>query len=271
MNKRLLTSLIIIGGFGLSLNAQSKIIFSRNPGELNNGTTLDLMMCDTQTKKTKILLKGTVIRRGEYNVTTSPDNSKIIFNTYRFRGWKLGIADFTGDEIRNVKRMTDRSNYEYNAMYSLDGKKIIYQEFDWDTDDQELFLANENGKNAIQFTDFEADSRTPCWTKNNKHIVFTSKQSWNYNIYIKSIDGTSTKKLTSNFNSDFAPSASSVEDKVAYLSDKEGNVNLYTMNLDGSDVKNLTSNLKSDAFKMGRFGSSGGWAYKTSGLPMASK
>jgi len=250
-----------------SIYGQSKIIFSRNSGDLNTGGTLDLMIYDVQSKETKLLLKGTVSRRGEYNATTSPDNSKIIFNTYRYRGWKLGIADFKGNKINDVKRLTDRPNYEYNAIYAPDGEHMVYQEFNWDTDDAELFIANKQGKQAKKFTNYKSDTRTPCWSKDGKHIVFTSKQGWNYDILIKPINGGEATNLTDAWSASFAPSTSKIENKIAYLSDKGGSVNLYVMNIDGSDIKNLTSNFKSDPFKLDRFGKSGAWAYKTSWSP----
>jgi len=262
-----IASFIMMMAFQSTLYAQSKIIFSRNPGGLNTGGTLDLMIYDVKSKEAKLLLKGTVNRRGEYNATTSPNNAKIIFNTYRYSGWKLGIADFKGDKISNIKRLTDRPNYEYNAIYGPDGLQMVYQEFNWDTDEAELFIADKYGKNAKQFTNYKNDTRTPCWTMDGKHVVFTSKQGWNYDILIKSIEGEEARNLTDGWSAAFAPSTSKVENKIAYLSDKGGSVNLYVMNTDGSHIKNLTSNLKSDDFKLDRFGSSGAWAYKTSWSP----
>jgi len=259
-----ITIFIIIIAFQSNLCAQSRIIFSRNSGGLNTGGALDLMIYDVKSKKTKLLLKGTVNRRGEYNATTSPNNAKIIFNTYRYSGWKLGIADFKNDKISNVIRLTDRPNYEYNAIFAPNGEQMVYQEFNWNTDDAELFIADKYGKNSKQFTNYKSDTRTPCWTMNGKHIVFTSKQGWNYDILIKA---GKAKNLTDGWSAAFAPSTSKVENKIAFLSDKGGSVNLYVMNIDGSDIKNLTSNLKSDNFKLDRFGRSGAWAYKTSWSP----
>lgn len=265
MNRIFLT--LFLSLISISATGQSNILFSRSSGELNSGETPDLMVYNPIHKTTKLLLKGSVSGRGEYNVATSSDNSKIVFNTYRYGGWKLGIADFDGDNITNIERLTSRSNYEYNAKYSPDGKRIVYQEFNWGTNEVDIFIADKNGRNAIQFTTAKGGDRNPDWTRDNKHIVFTSGRDLSYNIYIKPVDGSSTKKLTSNWATNFAPSTSKASDKIAFLSDRKGRVNLYVMDLDGSNLTNLTPKLKSDFFKAIRFSSSGYWAYKTSWSP----
>lgn len=265
MEKIILT--FILSLIGISANSQSSILFSRSPGTLNSGETPDLMIYNVIDGTTSLLLKGTVSGRGEYNVATSPDNSRIVFNTYRYGGWKLGIADFEDGDIRNVKRLTNRPNYEYNAKYSSDGKQITYQEFNWGTDEMDIFISDVNGENTVRFTTAKGGDRNPDWTRDDESIVFTSGRGFTYNIYIKPLDGGDAKNLTSNWATNFAPSTSKVSDKIAFLSDRKGRVNLYVMDLDGGNLTNLTPTLKSDFFKAIRFGSSGYWAYKTSWSP----
>ena len=247
--------------------ASPKIIFSKSSGALNTGDTLRLMIYDPANKTTKLLLKGTVKGRGEYNAATSPDNSKIVFHTYRYSGWKLGIGDFKNGKITNVKRLTNRPNYEYNAKFSPDGQKIAYQEYSWSSGDTDIFIADKNGKNATHFIKSKGGDRTPDWTKDSKSIVFTSGRENNYDIYIKSVVDKSIKNLTNSDALDFAPSTSKAANKIAFLSGREGKINLFVMNIDGSNLINLTSNLKTDDFKFKDFQKSGGWAYATSWSP----
>ncbi|WP_271769482.1 TolB family protein [Aquimarina algiphila] len=253
--------LLFILLFSLTLygNAQSKIIFSRSLGGLNTGETPGIMMYDTETKSTKLLLKGTVPRRGEYNAVTSLDDSKIIFNTYRFSGWKLGIADFKNGKIHNVKKLTNRSNYEYNAMFSPDGVHIVYQEYNWNTRNANLFIADINGKNVKQLTKALGSHRTPDWSKDSKQIVFASRRDQYYNIYSKGSDGMHLKRLTDDTSHHFASSTSRKEDRIAFLSNRKGQIHLYVMDLQGKNMMNLTPKLKTDDFKTKEC-----WAYKTS-------
>ncbi len=249
-----------------SANSYSKILFSRSSGGINTGGTLDLMMYNPETKKTKLVLKGTVSRRGEYNASTSSDNSKIIFNTYKFSGWKLAIADFKNSKLTNAKKLTNRNSYEYNGSFSPNNAKIVYQEFNWDTNKSDIYIADQNGKNATYFYNSKISDQNLAWTRNSKSIVFTSpiesRKSVHYKICIKSIDGNSFKILNSDETNNFAPSTSKVSDKIAFLSDKNGKIGLFVMDLDGKNLKSLTPNLKAKDANVNNL-----WAYNTSWSP----
>jgi len=256
----IITFLLIILNF--TVTAQSKIIFSRSNGTLNSGTTLDLMIYDPIQKTTKLLLKGTVKKRGEYNAVVSPDYTKIIFNTYQFGGWKIAIGDFKEEQITNVKKLTNRSNYEYCAKYSPDGSKIVYQEYNWGTNGATIYIADKNGKNAKPFFKPNISDQNLDWTRDNKSIVFTNAKSKYLSIYIKSIDGTVVKKISNHNANNFAPSTSKVTDKIAFLSDKTGKIDLFVMDIDGENITNLTPNLKTSDTDVNNI-----WAYKTSWSP----
>lgn len=261
----LLTSLTIL--FSISSYAQSGILFSRSPGGLNNGGTLDLMLYDPATGTAKLLVQGTVRGRGEYNAASSPDGKNIMFNTYRFSGWKLGIGLLENGTVTGVKKWSDRPNYEYEARYSPDGNRVAYQEFNWSTRDVDIFIADKNGRNTIHFVKSDGGDRTPHWTHDGKSIVFASGRVNSYSIYIQSVAGGEPKKLTDSNSNDFAPSTSKTEKKIAYLSDAGGNINLYVMNLDGSGKQNLTASIDLGKFTMNGYEDSGCWAMKTSWSP----
>ncbi|MEQ9166195.1 MAG: hypothetical protein RLO12_08055 [Fulvivirga sp.] len=217
--------------------------------------------------KSKPLVKRTVRGRGEYNDASSPDGNNVIFNTYRFSGWKLGMGKLENGVVSDVQKWTDRSIYEYEARYSPDGSRVAYQEFNWGTRDVDIFIADKNGKNAGHFVKSADGDRTPHWTSDGKSIVFTSGRENGYSIYIKSITRREAKKLTTESSNDFATSTSKNTNKIAYLSDAGGEINLYTMNIDGSNKRKLTANLDSVKFTMNGYEDSGYWAMKTSCPP----
>ncbi len=249
----------------LGAKSQSRIIFSRSPGQLNTGETPDLMVYDLKTKQTSLLHKGTVRRRGEYSVSVSPQG-KIIVNTYKFGGWKLGIADLADKGLRNFRKFTKRRNYEYNASWSHDGTRVVYEEYNWGNSDTEVFIADESGKNVVQLTDSKSDDQMPSWTNDDTRIVFVSNRSGNYELLLKSVEGSEIKNLTNHFSVDFAPSTSRLNSKIAFLSNRSGSIHLYTMDYDGRNLADLTPQLKSK-IDYGGFHSSGLWSYQTSWSP----
>lgn len=267
-----LTNIILIFFlFTANAFADGKIIYAHNSGGINTGGTLELKIYDLKTATTETLLKGTVARRGEYNPSISPDGSKIIFNTYRFNGWKLGFADYENGEISNVMRLTDRPNYEYNASFSPDGTKIAYQEFNWSTRETDIFIADKNGKKAMHFINSRGADHVPDWSSDGNSIVFSSERNGDFDVYIKALDDGTLLNLTNDNATDFAPSTSKKENVIAFLSDREGQVNLYSLDLDDDNLRNLTVDFKSDNIDSKGFDDANYWAYKTSWSPDGDK
>lgn len=264
---------LTVSFFLVSINAfaKEKIIYAFNPGDINTGGTLDLKIYDPETQQTEILVKGSVARRGEYNPAPSPDGSKLLFNTYRFSGWKLGIANYQNGKIGPVSRLTDRQNYEYNAKFSPDGLHTAYQEYNWSTNDTDIFIADKNGKNAVHFIHSKGSDNTPDWTYDNKSIVFASERTGNFEIYIKPVNGGDAKPLTHNDAIDFAPSTSKKNDTIAFLSDRDCFVNLYVMDQNGNNLTNLTESFSSDHVSGNSFDEKNYWAYKTDWSPSDNK
>ncbi len=245
--------------------SQSQIIFSRSMGGLNTGETPDLMIYDLQTKETSLLHKGSIKKRGEYSVTISRDN-KLIVNTYKFGGWKLGIAELTDSGLINFRKFTDRRNYEFNASWSYGGAQVAYEEYNWGSNDTEIFIADANGKSITQFTNSRGDDQMPVWTNDDTRIVFASDRSGNYELFLKSVEGNEIKNLTNHPSIDFAPSSSRISSKIAFLSNRTGSIHLYVMDYYGNNLVDLTPELKSTV-RFKDFQSSGFWSYQTSWSP----
>ncbi|MCK8523231.1 hypothetical protein M0D21_16750 [Aquimarina sp. D1M17] len=262
VNKTLYLSVIISLFFHITIEAQSKIIFSRSKGGLNTGGTLDVMIYDPLQKTTKTLLKGTVRRRGEYNVVTSPDNTKVLFNTYRFKGWQLAIGEFQEGQIVNVRKLTNRNNYEYCAKFSPDGSKIAYQEYDWSGRESGIYIADQNGKNARYLVASNINDQNIDWTKDAQSIVFTYLENNKINIHLKSLDGKIFKKISTHAANDFAVSTSKKSNRIAFLSDKTDKIDLFVMNLDDGSLINLTPGLNTSDADANSI-----WAYKTCWSP----
>lgn len=247
--------------------AQSHILFSRGAGKLNTGETPDLMMYDVTKGTSRLIMKGSVRRRGESNPAVSRDSRQIVFNTYRFSGWKLAIGDYDKGKITNIRRFTNRPNYEYNASWSHDGKWITYQEYNWSTNKGEIFIRDQISGKTTRLNKNQAEGRTPSWTADDQKIVFNHQAGTNNEIYIANRNGSVVTNISNHPAHDFAPSCSPKENRIAFLSNKSGRLHLYAMDEDGKNLTDLTPDLTTDTFVYDTWQNSGSWGYKTSWSP----
>jgi len=247
------------------------IIYAKADKKLNTGETPDLMSYDLVTGQHRLLMKGTVSRRGEANASVSPKGDQIIFGTYRYRGWKLAIADYNAGEITNIRRFTKRPNYEYGPQWSHDGKKVVYVEYNWGTDRLDFFIWDKASDKVEPLNQTERGGFTPQWTFDDQRIIFSSKSGSAYDIFSVDLKKDKAINLTNHSSHDMAPSCSPLANQVAFLSNREGKLDLYIMNQDGAGIQNLTKHLNTDKFTFTDWQDSASWAYKTSWSPDGSQ
>lgn len=270
MIQRNMALLTVLGALLLNstfAKAQSHILFARGAGKLNTGETPDLMMYDVTKGTSRLIMKGSVRRRGESNPAVSRDSRQIVFNTYRFSGWKLAIGDYDEGKITNIRRFTNRPNYEYNASWSHDGKWITYQEYNWSTNKGEIFIRDQISGKTTRLNKNQAEGRTPSWTADDQKIVINHQVGTNNEIYIANRNGSVVTNISNHPAHDFAPSCSPKENRIAFLSNKSGRLHLYTMDEDGKNLTDLTPDLTTDTFVYDTWQNSGSWGYKTSWSP----
>ncbi|MCP4458796.1 MAG: hypothetical protein GY816_12350 [Cytophagales bacterium] len=134
--------------------------------------------------------------RGEYQPHVSPDGKYMVFNTYRYGGWKLAIADL--DEDGTIARGTVRklvaksTGYEYNARWSTDSKNIAFISFtNGRSGYKQLFITNTTGKNVRQLTNKERNHYAPNFTPDGREIYFQATIDGVF--VVEKIDLTTTK------------------------------------------------------------------------------
>lgn len=77
-------------------------------------------------------------------------------------------------------------------------------------------------------------------------IVFTSKRSGNYELWLINVDGSGLRQLTNDPATDSAAAWSPDGTQIAFASGRGGNTDVYVMKADGSAVSRLTTNVDYD-------------------------
>lgn len=82
----------------------------------------------------------------------------------------------------------------------------------------------------------------PVWSPVNDLVATPFRDaSGNYDIYVVSIDGTTSRRLTTHSAKDSSPAWSPDGNRLVFQSNRDGNWNLYAINIDGSNLTRLTN------------------------------
>jgi TolB protein len=171
-----------------------------------------------------------------YLATTSGEIVKKLTDTNGYDAeatvnWKTGRIVYTsmagGDlDLWSMKtdgsdkqRITRTPGYDGGAFYSRDGKKLVWRAKHPDTAESlgmykvflsrnlvspmkmEIFVADADGRNAKQITDFGCASFAPTFTPDGKKILFSSNRhkcdGYSFELYLVNVDGSGLEQVTS--------------------------------------------------------------------------
>lgn len=146
------------------------------------------------------------------------------------------LLDGTG-----LKRITDFSGWDTFPDVSPDGSKVAFRRR-LNTDNgnlkynSEVFVANRDGSNAYNLTNYPDHDGWPAWSPDGTKIAFASERERfdNWQIYTVNIDGSELTRIT-DFDSQggyFAkPRWSSDGSAIICTRSKDGNVEIFTIEL----------------------------------------
>ncbi len=165
--------------------------------------------------------KGEIVKR----LTTA--NGYDAEATVNFKTGKIVYTSLAGGDLdvwtmnpdgTNKKQITNRAGYDGGAVFSRDGKKIVwrakYPEGEALTVykgflsrdlvspmEIEIMIADADGRNARQLTNFGCASFAPTFTPDGKKILFASNKhacgTHAFELYLINTDGTGLEQVTS--------------------------------------------------------------------------
>lgn len=196
----------------------------------------DIFMADMNGKIVKQLTKS---KGYDAEATLSPDGKKMIYTSDKDGDIDLYIMDLkTGKE----KRFTNTLGYDGGAWFSPDGKKIIWRASRPSTDEEvkeykellaenlvapthmEVYIANADGTNVKQVTNFGQANWAPAYFHDSKRIIFASnheyKRGFPFNLYTINEDGSNLQKISRDKGFDAFPMFSPDGKKIIFCSNR---------------------------------------------------
>jgi uncharacterized delta-60 repeat protein len=141
----------------------------------------------------------------------SPDGSRILFSRNLFDNGHTGLTLHTikpdGTDIRELSSGLGNDGWDhYYAKWAPSGDKIVFVVNVWDFA-YNLFIANADGTNSQFFdgcdwwTNCKMNRDNPSWSPDGKWIIYSIEGG----IFVKNIDGTGFRQLTSGRNASWQP------------------------------------------------------------------
>lgn len=187
----------------------------------------------------KIIRKLTDSPGYDAEATVNWKRKKIIYTALRDGDLDLYSMDLDGGKKR---RLTDEAGYDGGAFYSDDGKKIVWRAnypagkaalADYRATlaqnltapmKMELFVAEADGRNPRQITNFGCASFAPSFTPDGKRVVFASNKnkcdSRFFELFLINADGTGLEQVTSTGGFNSFPIFSPDGKKLMFVSDR---------------------------------------------------
>lgn len=145
-------------------------------------------------------------------------------------------------------QLTNNPGHDFWAMFSNNGKKIIYSAFIGET--REIYLMDSDGSNKINITDdLDAKAWYPLFSPNGKKISIISDRDGYNDVYVMNLDGSeltnvSNDDMIHSYGYKWSPNSKKIAYsgiKGDYFYDYSRDSEVYTVNYDGTERKNVSN------------------------------
>lgn len=196
----------------------------------------DIFMADLNGKIVKQL---TFAKGYDAEATLSPDGKKMIYTSTKDGDIDLYIMDLASGK---EKRITNMLGYDGGAWFSPDGKKIIWRASRPTVDSavkeykellaedlvaptrMEIWVANADGTNAKQISQFGQANWAPAFMPDSRRIIFASNHEYRrgfpFNLYTMDGDGKNLRKISRDQGFDAFPMFSPDGKRLVFCSNR---------------------------------------------------
>ncbi|MGJ3238112.1 MAG: hypothetical protein ACFE0Q_05345 [Anaerolineae bacterium] len=175
----------------------------------------------------------------DWGPTFAPDQSYIGFHSDR-EGYDA-IYLMSSHCYSGAYRVTPEGRYARYPSFSPDGTLMAF-EMHMGDDNWDIHVMSLLDGSIRRMTFNEQVDGGASFSPDGTHIAYHSTQNGYYDIYMMTLDGRNTQRLTHNTETmDVWPEWSPDGQEIIFHSERDGNSEIYIMNRNGTDQRNLTN------------------------------
>jgi TolB protein len=165
------------------------------------------------------LLNLTNNHANNYDVSWSPDGTKILFESDMDGDYEIFVIESDGN---NLRQLTENDQDDSNPIWSPDGSRILFSSRR--DGSRDLYIMDKDGNNVEQITNDSFYERDYSWSNEGNFIAYTSNINLSDpEVLIMEPDGSNVIRLTDNSTTDYYPVWTSDDSAIIYISRSVGN------------------------------------------------